>query len=148
MEHIVDSGQDFGVPVAGLVEGDLTDHPVEWVDQRPNPAGPLVLTKAGTRSIEEATRQPAGTALGALKAEVKGSVHVISYGGANYVIPSIRDWDIEISEAAEQGAIAQATRALLGAEQWKAFRAKHGKMGDLIDLYGKIQSVMGAEPGE
>lgn len=53
------------------------------------------------------------------------------------------EWDIEVTEAFEDGKVVTAVRGLLGPSQWAAVKALHPKNKDLSGLYDALAQAMG-----
>lgn len=68
----------------------------------------------------------------------------ITHQKKTYRLPNtLQDWDIDAIEAFEDGRLTPAIRGILGAEQWKAFKATGAKFGDLESISQKIAKAYG-----
>jgi hypothetical protein len=90
------------------------------------------------------------TAQAAQKNEATGTVDV-EFHGMTFTIDREVAKDIDVLEAIEEQKIVAATKAVLGPEQWKRFRASTptpnaDTIGELFEALG--QAVAGASAGE
>lgn len=86
----------------------------------------------------------------AQKNEATGTLEV-SFRGQTYVVDRSATKDIDIVEAIEDRKIVNATKMVLGPEQWAMFRASEPKpnldtISELFDLLG--EAIAGAKAGE
>lgn len=81
----------------------------------------------------------------AVKAEALETAVPFTYDGESYTIAPSKDWDLDALEAFEDGRIAACVRLVLGADQWRQFRAKQRTIGDLNGLFAKAQEAAGIE---
>lgn len=80
-----------------------------------------------------------------IKAEANGDETAFEFDGRTYVVPPVTEWDVDAIEAVEDGRMATACRALLGEEQWRAFKSRKRTVADLRDLYQTIEAALGTE---
>lgn len=133
MQHTVIDEADFGIPASALVDdGDLFTRPVAVVEQR-TPAAP----------------QPAptpGVALAAAKAEVDAIGTTFVFEGETYFVQPAEEWDVEVFEAAEDGKFVSAVKLLLGAAQWKRFKAGKRRVSrDVEAIFVAAQRALGTK---
>lgn len=64
------------------------------------------------------------------------------HDGVSYTVA--REINLDVLEALEDDKPLSAARAILGAEQWKKFRAGHSKPSDLSDLFEAYNRAVGA----
>lgn len=84
----------------------------------------------------------------AARAEAEGASIEFEYDGETYSIPShAKAWDVDVLEAVEDGKIATAARALVGADQWRQFKAKRRSVEDLNDFFEAMQKAGGFGEG-
>lgn len=73
--------------------------------------------------------------------DATGATVTVTYNGNDYLLPgSLDDADGDVLDAIDDQKISHALRALLGAEQWKRFKATRPKTSDyggLFDAYAK-----------
>lgn len=81
----------------------------------------------------------------AARAEATGAGTEFTYDGELYVIAPSKAWDLDAIDAFEDGRISACVRLILGAEQWRRFRAKPRTLGDLNDLFSEAQKAAGIE---
>jgi hypothetical protein len=67
----------------------------------------------------------------------------VSFGGHDYYVPPSDDWSITVLEHAENGRTARATAAILGAEQYNAFRSRHSTVKELNDFSAALGKAVG-----
>lgn len=68
----------------------------------------------------------------------------VTHKGIDYVLPAARrDAPLELAEAIEADEMTAAVRALLGDEQWAAFKATKPTIGDRNDLFDKWVAAIG-----
>lgn len=77
------------------------------------------------------------------KAAATGGAVSFSYDGDDYTIPPSEDWPIEVVESIEEGRVVSAIKALLGPEQYAAFRAGHSTVKDLNGLFDAAGEAVG-----
>lgn len=116
--------------------------------------------KAAKQNAKKVTvsKTKGGKAKAAAQAEALGQGVEFDYDGEHYVVDSAEEWDLDVFEAAAQGDLITALRALLGEEQWQVFRTKEDADGDrvkvkrtlknLAELWEAAQTAVGVEPGE
>jgi hypothetical protein len=78
-------------------------------------------------------------------AEATGEKLAVEFRGATYTVDAAGDWDLEVLEALEDGKMTTAVRALLGPDQFAAFKATRPKVNDLNDLFEAIQTALGIQ---
>lgn len=153
MKHVIDdeTGTDFGVDVSGLRNKiDLWEAPLEAIDARPDPA---VVKRLNVVSLKD-TIKADGSALRAAKSEVeapseKAASITFEFEGDKYTISPTSEWPLEVFEAGEDGLLVTPVRELLGAKQWKFFKAKKQRtLADLDALFDAAQNAGGINPGE
>lgn len=81
----------------------------------------------------------------AAKAEATGTPGTFEYDGDSYTVEPASTWDLDALDAFEAGNISSCVRTILGAEQWKTFRAKRRTVADLRAVFTEIDRVAGFE---
>lgn len=82
----------------------------------------------------------------AARNEATDAAAEFAYDGESYTVEPSKSWDLAALEAFEDGHVAACVRLVLGAEQWKRFRAKPRTIGDLNDLFEAAQKAAGVDP--
>jgi hypothetical protein len=67
------------------------------------------------------TKKP--TALTAAESELEPTTITVAWRDLTFTVPPLRLWPVDVYEALEDDRYIEATRALLGPEQWAAFKA-------------------------
>lgn len=88
---------------------------------------------------------PEPSKLAAVKAETIDAKLTFTFDGEKYVITTPKKWDIEVTEAFEDGKAVSAARTILGPEQWSRFKSKPRNTEDLGALYDAMTPVLGIE---
>ncbi|MFE1763103.1 hypothetical protein ACFW81_02605 [Streptomyces angustmyceticus] len=80
----------------------------------------------------------------ATKNDATGTATAIEFNGATYQVPPAEDWDLEVLEAIDDQRLTHALKALLGEDQYKAFRVfnrKVSNLGEFFEVAGKAVSA-------
>lgn len=83
-------------------------------------------------------------AVRAAKAEAQHGKITVKYGGHTYHVPGNRDdYNIEFLEALSGDIVneAEALKAVLGADQYAAWRARHSKIKELSGMFDAIREA-------
>lgn len=70
-----------------------------------------------------------------IKNDATGQPVSVEYNGATYMVEPADNWDIEVLEAVDAQKMTVALNALLGDEQYKAFRAANRKVRSLGEFF-------------
>ena len=79
------------------------------------------------------------------KNEAVGTGFTVTYNGTDYLVPPSEDWDIAVLEALDDQKLTYVIRALLGAEQYKVFRANNHRIKDLNAFFELVQKATNAK---
>jgi hypothetical protein len=138
VQHTVIDGTDFGVAVSALRDdADLYLVPVGVIDARadtPPPAQP-----------PEPPPPPPGAALAAVQAEVDQTGVRFTFDGETYFVQAADEWPVEVFEAAEAGKFVTSVKELLGAAQWRRFKAKRRVSRDVESIFVAAQQALGTK---
>lgn len=120
--------------------------------------------EAEAKAAKNASKASSVKRGGGAKAKAAAQAEALSKGvefdfdDEHYAIDSAEEWDLDVFEAAAQGDLITALRALLGDEQWQLFRTQEDEEGervkrkrnlkDLAALWEAAQEAVGVEPGE
>ena len=78
-----------------------------------------------------------------IAAEALSEAIEFDYKGVTYSIRPASEWPFEVLEAFEDGKVAALLRALLGADQYAAFKATKPTMADAGELVEALQRAAG-----
>lgn len=88
----------------------------------------------------------------AAKAEALGKAMTLTFEGVQYTLPPADQWDVEVFEMFETGAVVGATKLLFGEEQWNKFKETgvNGRrnLAEMMNLFQAAQTDLGVTPGE
>jgi hypothetical protein len=76
-----------------------------------------------------------------IKADALGTAVTFDYDGTEYTVPAASDWPVDALESFEDGKIIATVRAILGAAQWKTFKAASPKVSQLNEMFGALQAA-------
>jgi hypothetical protein len=74
------------------------------------------------------------------KNDATGEAMPVEYNGETFMVPPAEEWDIDVLEAIDEQRITHALKALLGDEQYAAFRKTNKKvkaLGEFMDSAAK-----------
>jgi hypothetical protein len=81
----------------------------------------------------------------AAAAEANGAPVDVEYDGTVYTVPTPMKWPLEVLDMLEEGKFTRALKAVLGGEQYDAFRAAKARtVEDAMKLWEAISAASGA----
>lgn len=86
----------------------------------------------------------------AVRAEALGEPVTVTWRATSFVVPPPDDWLLDFSHWAERDRLTLAVEAMLGAEQYEAFRTAdpRPKLSELQALIAQVMSGFGLDAGE
>jgi hypothetical protein len=80
----------------------------------------------------------------ATKNDATGMPTSVEFNGDTFLVPSAEDWDIDVLEAIDDQRMTHALKALLGDDQYAAFRKTNRKVSDLGKFFDVAGKAVGA----
>lgn len=106
------------------------------------------LERDAKRTRKATTKTAPRAASEAAKTEAVEDSVTFEYDGVTYTAPPAIEWDVEVFEAAEDGKIVSAVRALIGPDQWAKFKEKKRTIVNVSELFDAAKAALGVTPGE